>query len=96
MDRTFSHHEKHGALHGITVLVETRDGRMIVGRCHEANDRHVLLLDADTHEGARESETGQAWLDRATRWGVFAKIPTLDLPMAEVASVTPLGDLAQA
>jgi hypothetical protein len=88
---SFTPHENRGPLHGITVLVETKDSRTIVGRCHEATDHHVILLDADEHDGA--SDLGE-WVDRAARWGVFPKHTSMNLPAGEVASIRPLGEVA--
>lgn len=86
-------HDNLGELHGITVAVETRDGRAIVGRCHEANDHHVLLLDADGHAEGDEGLTNADWLRRAARWGVFPKHKTLRLDRAEVTGITRLNEI---
>lgn len=84
-------HDNLGELHGITVAVETTGDQAYVGRCHEANDQHVLLLDADVH---REGEGGLSradWVKRAAKWGVFGKEKVVKLPREQVASITPLG-----
>ena len=88
---SFEPHTDRGPLHGITVLVETDDGTLVVGRCHEATDRHVILLDADQHtdEGDR-----QQWIDRAARWGVFPKHRSMNLKADRVVSIRPLGEVA--
>jgi hypothetical protein len=88
---SFTPHEDRGPLHGITVLVETKNARTIVGRCHEATDQHVILLDADEHDGNGDRSE---WIDRAVRWGVFPKHKSMNLPADEVTSIRPLGELA--
>ena len=93
MARFHPSHEDLGELHGITVLVETADGRMIVGRCHEANAQHALILDADIHEGPRDEQAGWQWLQRAARWGVFPTHRAVDIPSEEVNAITRLSDI---
>ncbi len=88
---SFAPHEDRGPLHGITVLVETADRRTIVGRCHEATDQHVILLDADEHDGTTDRD---AWIDRAVRWGVFPKLRSMNLPAGQVTAIRPLGEVA--
>ena len=88
---SFQPHEDRGPLHGITVLVQTRDDRTIVGRCHEATQKHVILLDADEHDGTSDCAE---WIDRAVRWGVFPKHQSMNLPADQVTSIRPLGDVA--
>ena len=84
-------HDNLGELHGITVVVELTDGGVAIGRCHEANDQHVLLHDADVHHETESDVTRADYLKRATQWGVFAKHRTLRVAGEHVAKVTPLG-----
>ena len=86
-------HDNLGELHGITVVVDTHGPKVIVGRCHEANDQHVLLLDADVHEETAGGVSKQDWVKRAAKWGVFARHKVLKLDAKEVTSITPLGKL---
>lgn len=72
MERTFAGHERHHELHGITVVVETSDGELWVGRCHDIDASGVTLRDADVHRsGADGAPDRAAWLDRARAVGVF-------------------------
>lgn len=84
-------HQDRGELHGITVVVETRDGRLVAGRCNVADERAVVLWDADVAP-AEEPARG-AWLTKAASFGVWARHPTLSIPTAEVASIRRLVDL---
>jgi len=88
-------HDGLGDLHGITVVVETRGAITYVGRCHEENDRHVLLHDADLHDAASSATSREEYLARAARFGVFAKHRTLAVPRGEVTSIRRLGELAR-
>jgi len=86
-------HDDKGELHGITVAVDAGE-TIYVGRCHEENAQHVLLLDADEHVDGTDGVSKAEWLSRAARWGVFAKHKVLDLPRNQVVSITRLGDVA--
>jgi hypothetical protein len=86
-------HDNLGALHGITVIVDTIGDEVIVGRCHEANDQQVLLLDADVHKAGEQNLTKDQWVKRAAKWGVFAKHKVLKVPRSNVATITPLGQV---
>ena len=87
-------HDNLGELHGITVEVETSGGAVHVGRCHEANDQHVLLLDVATHRENEDGLTNADWLKRAAKWGVFGGEKVMKLPREQVTNITRLGDVA--
>jgi hypothetical protein len=96
-------HQDKGELHGITVVVHTHGPRTYVGRCDVADQRVVVLLDADIHEEGQtqegQSQEGQSpsreeYLQSAARFGVWAKHRRLEIPAAEVASIVRLGDVA--
>jgi len=86
-------HDNLGELHGITVAVDTTGPRVYVGRCHEADDRKVILLDADEHNDGMDGLSKQDYLRRAAKWGVFAKHKHMVVDRAEVASITPLNQV---
>ena len=85
-------HDDRGELHGITVAVESADGDLWIGRCDTAEGEQVILLDADVHRGSDETER-RAYLERAARFGVWAKHPRVALAKAGVRSIRRLGDL---
>ncbi len=93
-------HSHKGELHGITVVVETRDNRIFVGRCDTVTTEEVLLLDADAFpalEGLTVDNppaTRDAFLDGAKRFGVWPRIPQIAVPCSHVTSITRLTDLA--
>jgi hypothetical protein len=88
-------HDGLGELHGITVVVETNGSRTAVGRCHELNEAGIVLLDADVHDARDGGVCKAAFLEKAARFGVWARAPKLVLPRAEIASVRPLGEVAR-
>ena len=89
-------HQNLGELHGITVAVETTDETVYVGRCHEANDANVIMLDVDEHAEGEAGQTNAQYLAQAARWGVFKKHDHLVIPRNRVTSIRPLGDLRDA
>ena len=86
-------HENMGALHGITVAVDMIGDEIYVGRCHEADDHKVILLDADHHTTGDQGLNKADYLKRAAKWGVFAKHRHLVLPRDQVQSITPLNQI---
>lgn len=91
------HHGK-GELHGITVVVDTKDTRVFVGRCDTVLPEGVVLLDADMHDEAvvaegEESMPKARYLENARKFGVWKKYDRIVVPADDVADVTRLGDL---
>ncbi|MFN0059300.1 MAG: hypothetical protein ACKVX7_12670 [Planctomycetota bacterium] len=84
-------HDHLGELHGITIVVYTTGATVYVGRCHEANDQHVVLLDADRHVEGTDAGTRADYLTRAAQMGVWKKYDRLTLPRGEVKSIVRLG-----
>ena len=46
-------HEHTHELHGITVVVDTDGPEIYVGRCHDMDERRVILHDVDVHRDGR-------------------------------------------
>lgn len=87
-------HDNLGDLHGVTIAVLTHDNRALVGRCHEANDQKVIMLEVDEHRDGEGGLSIDAYLQRAARWGVFAKQNHVILRREDIASITPLGQIS--
>ena len=92
------HHGK-GDLHGITVVVETRDRRMVVGRCDTILPEGVVLLRGDSHVEGQAGPNGlvvsaETFLQNAVRFGVWPTFDRLIVPGADVVSIRRLGDLS--
>ena len=86
-------HSDKGALHGITVAVDTKGPRVLVGRVDTIDDRGVLLLDVDVHDEAEGGPSKEEYLRRAARLGTWKKLDRLLVPLDDVASIRRLGDL---
>ncbi|MHC4470797.1 MAG: hypothetical protein ACYS99_07515 [Planctomycetota bacterium] len=82
-----------GALHGMTVVLDMDDARLIVGRLHEMDDDRVILHDADVHDEGATGISRREYLRRAAVVGVWSKHPTLTVPRVNVLSVTRLGEI---
>ena len=87
-------HNNKSELHGITVVVETEDGEVYVGRCDDMDDQRILLMDVDSHRDGDEGRSTAEYLDRAARFGVWKKFDRLVIPRARATAVHPLGQLA--
>lgn len=86
-------HEERHELHGMTVVVETDDGRALVGRFHEEKNGHILMLDVDIHSGADGEPSREEFLKNACAHGVWAKLARLEVPAGSVTSLRRLADL---
>jgi hypothetical protein len=84
-------HDHLGVLHGITVVVDTIGPTVYIGRCHEADDQRVILLDADEHTEQRAGMSKADYVNRAARWGVFARHDRLVVQREQIISIRPLG-----
>jgi len=84
-------HSDKGELHGITVVVDTDGPRVYVGRCDTETPDGIALLDADLHEAGEISK--DAYLEKAKKFGVFAKHRSLFVPRDEIASIRKLGEI---
>ena len=82
------------ALHGITCAVDLVGPRLLVGRVDTIDGSNVILLDVDVHEDREGGKTKAEYLAAAARFGTWKKHDRLAVPLADVASIRPLGDLA--
>ena len=87
-------HDGKGELHGITVVVDTVDALVYIGRCWEMNDQEVVLLDVDVHEDGQDGRSKEEFIRQAAKVGVWKKHDRLVVPRSIVASVVRLGDVA--
>lgn len=88
-------HQGKSELHGITIVVETAPGDLYVGRCDDEDEQAVVLLDADMHRPSDEMSRDE-YLDRAVRFGVWNRLPRVDIPRSEVTSIRELGKVEAA
>jgi hypothetical protein len=86
-------HSDKGELHGITIVVDMKGPQVWVGRCDEADDERVILLDADVHEEARGGHSKEDYIKRAAKVGIWKKHDRVEIPRSEVASIRRLGEI---
>jgi hypothetical protein len=84
-------HQGHHALHGITVVLETRD-RTYIGRFDTQDETGVHLLDVAVHEGDAALSKDE-FLRRTLKFGVRAERKHLLVPAGDVTAVVPLSTL---
>ncbi len=88
-------HPGHQALHGITVVLETRGPRTYVGRFDTQDQQGVHLLDVGVHEALAGSQSKDEYLRRSARFGIRAEHKHLVVPGDQVVKITPLADLPE-
>ena len=84
-------HQGKSELHGITVVVETSGGDLYVGRCEDEDQSKVILLDADMHR-LTDEVSREDYLERAARFGVWNRLPRVELERPDVTSIRRLGE----
>lgn len=86
-------HDNKSALHGITVVVDTKGPTVYVGRCDDEDQEKVILVDADSHEEGHNGKSKADYVKRAAKFGVWKKLDHVIIPRADVVSITRLGDV---
>ena len=84
-------HQGKSELHGITVVVETSSGDLYIGRCEDEDEETVILLDADMHR-LTDEVSRQDYLERAARFGVWNRLPRVEVDREGVTSIRRLGE----
>ena len=84
-------HPGHHELHGVTVVLETRGPVTYVGRFDSQDDRGVRLLDVAIHDPSKGSR--EDYVRRSARFGIRVEQRQVTVPSAEVARITPLGEI---
>jgi hypothetical protein len=86
-------HPGHAPLHGITVVVETREGCTYVGRYDTEDERGVHLLDVGVHQPT-DGVSKADYIRKSATFGVRSDHKHLVVPAEQVLQITPLGRLA--
>lgn len=86
-------HQDKGELHGITVVVDTVNDEIYIGRCDEMTEEQILLHDVDVHRQGENGRSKEEYVERAARFGIWKKFDRLAIPAEAIASVRRLGDL---
>jgi hypothetical protein len=87
-------HPGHEELHGVTVVLDTTDGRVIVGRYHDTEAGRLRLHDVAVHDPRATGVSKEDYLRKTIKFGLRTEQKFLAVPAAEVTALTPLGQLA--
>lgn len=85
-------HPGHEDLHGVTVVVDDRQGRTYVGRYHEATPRGIVLHDVAVRAQGEPIDR-VAWLRRQLKFGVQVMERTVLVPGDSAGPVGRLVDV---
>ena len=85
-------HPGHEDLHGVTVVVDDREGRTYVGRYHEATPRGIVLHDVAVRAQGEPIDR-VAWLRRQLKFGVQVMERTVLVPGDSAGPVGRLVDV---
>lgn len=80
------------APHGINVVIETSDGRVIIGRFDSATPFQALLHDCDVHK-LEEGEDAEAYIQKTATYGVAVNQRDAEVDCGSIQSVRLLGDI---
>ena len=82
----------HAAPHGQNLVIETRAGRVIIGRFDSSNGFEVLVHDCDVHDPI-EGEDIERYVREAATYGVDVKHRDFAFAADEVLRWRRLGDV---
>jgi hypothetical protein len=85
-------HPGHHALHGITVILEARDGMTYVGRFDAEDAAGVRLMGVGVHRAGTDSTSRHEYLLHTSRFGVRSELPEVTVPKDAVLRLTRLSD----
>ena len=80
------------APHGMNLVVECKDGRVVIGRFDESNGFEVLMHDVDVWDPSAGADS-TAWIRETATYGVDVKHRDFRFPAGSVASWRPLGEV---
>jgi hypothetical protein len=80
------------APHGINVVIETTDARIVIGRFDSAMGFEALLHDCDVHAIA-DGEEAEPYIRNTAKYGVAVNSPSVQVDVATIERVRLLGDI---
>jgi hypothetical protein len=88
-------HPGHAPLHGITVVVETRNQRTYIGRFDTEDGGGVHILDAGVHDltAGGDQISKDDYIKKCAKFGVPKQHKHLIVPTADITRITRLGDM---
>jgi hypothetical protein len=87
-------HPGHHALHGVTVLLETTNRQVYIGRFDTEDESGIHLLDVAVHEPQGSGLTQEEFVRRTVKFGVRVDRKHTVVPRVEVARVKPLNEVS--
>jgi hypothetical protein len=83
-------HPGHSELHGVTVVLETTDDGLFIGRYHEETPAGVLLHGVAEHRPSPAGPSRGEFVARTLKFGVRAQREHVVVPRAQIRSLTRL------
>jgi len=80
------------APHGINVVIETNDARVLIGRFDSTNGFEALLHDCDVHALAA-GEDSEAYIRNTAKYGVAVNAPDVHVDVGAIERVRLLGEI---
>jgi hypothetical protein len=87
-------HPGHAALHGMTVVVETRNERTYIGRYDSEDQVGVHILDAAIHDPTTAQVPKDEYIRKCTRFGIASQHKHVIIPTAEVLRIARLSEVS--
>jgi hypothetical protein len=82
----------HEAPHGINLVIETKSGKVILGRFDSADAFQVHMHDCDIHQPASGVDP-ESYIRETATYGVDVKERDYSFPLAQVLRWRRLGDI---
>jgi hypothetical protein len=86
-------HPGHQQLHGITVVLDTTQGPVYIGRFDRQDESGVHLIGVSILDPGEGTSSRADFITRTAKFGVKVDRAHLLVPTELVAGITPLGDL---
>jgi hypothetical protein len=86
-------HPGHAPLHGITVVLETKEGTTYIGRYDTEDETGVHMLDVGVHQ-LSAAVSRDDYIRKSARLGIRTEHKHIVIPSNQVLQITPLGELA--
>lgn len=84
----------HAAPHGQNLVIETKSGRVIIGRFDSANGFEVLMHDCDVYDPPSGADV-EGYIRETATYGVDVKRRDFSFNAGEVQRWRKLGDVAK-
>ena len=85
-------HDIHSAPHGSNLVVETKSGRVIIGRFDSTNGFQVVMHDCDVYDPPAGS-SAEDYIRETAKYGVDVKQRDLAFDVSSITRWRKLGDI---